>query len=57
MIFVVIGVMLTFLLCAKFMNNPVKIPRNDTHRPLLELVAQGDSWEGTEKQCLICHGP
>jgi hypothetical protein len=30
---------------------------DDTHRPLLELVAQGGSREEAEKRCLDCHGP
>jgi hypothetical protein len=57
MIFVVVGVMLTFLLFATFMNNPVKIPR------MIHTVLCWSWWrratvrKRTEKQCLICHGP
>jgi hypothetical protein len=55
--FVVVGVMLTFLLFTTFQNKPVIVPLDDTHRPLLETVAQGGSREDAEKQCLACHGP
>jgi hypothetical protein len=55
--FVIVGVMLTFLLFTTFQNEPVKVPRDDTHRPLLETVAQGGSREYAEKHCLACHGP
>lgn len=55
--FVVVGVMLTFLLFTTLQSEPVKVPRDDTHRSLLDTVAQGGSREDAEKQCPACHGP
>jgi cytochrome c553 len=53
----VTGVMVAFLLFTTFQNKPVNVPLDDTHRPLLEMVAQGGSREEAEKRCLACHGP
>jgi hypothetical protein len=54
---VVVGVMLTFLLFTTGRNQPVNVPLDDIHLPLLVLVEQGSSQEEAEKQCLSCHGP
>jgi hypothetical protein len=54
---VVIGVMLTFLLFTTGRNQPVNVPVDDTHLPLLVLMEQGAGQKEVEKRCLACHGP
>ncbi len=53
----IIGAVLAVLLFNMFREKPIKIPRDDAHRPLLERLARGDSQEEVEKGCLDCHNP
>jgi hypothetical protein len=53
----IIGAILAVLLFNMFREKPIRIPHNDTHRPLLERLAHGDKQEEVEKGCLDCHNP